>query len=400
MSADPTTWGPQTNGWVTPSAAEILEAVETDQLALISPNLDIDPDSPTGQTNGIFVAQLARVWEALGALEASRTRDGAEGAMLDELGKLTGTSRDEARATTVSCNCTLTSGTTITTEHLASIAGRPEITFAPIADFTAPSTGTHAVMFECTEIGPVVVSPATLTVISTPVSGWTAVTNPSAGITGSEVATDADTRIEQERDLAAAGSATSIAIASDIVYDDADGTGVAGVLYCRVLENDTDTTDGDGLPPHSIEVVVHTDGTESASALREAIWKAKPAGCYTHGTTSGTYVDENGDSHTVRYSGVSDVDIYATYTVSVGTDFAGDAALKQAIVDAMTARCGISDDVNYVYMQALPLTQVGVTDVTAFAVGTAPAPTGHVNIAIGLRQRARFTTANISVTHA
>lgn len=399
MSSDPTTWGIQPNGFVVPTASELLEAVVNDEHSLIKADLDTDPDSPTGQQNGIFVAQLARVWELVGALESSRSRDGAENALLDEQGKLTGTARDAARATTVVCTCTLTGGTTITTSHLASVVGKPETTFSPVADFSAPSTGTHSVVFQCTETGPVAVSSGTLTVISTPVSGWTAITNASAGITGTDIASDADTRVEQESDLSAAGSTTAAAIEADIRYNDASGAGVAGVLYCKCLENVTETVDGNGLPAHSIEVVVYTDGTTVTAELVEAIFKAKGAGTETYGALSGTYYDDNGDSHLVRYSVVTDVPVYAVIHLQVDSTYEGDASVKTLFNETMTARCEIGDDVIHAFAKGVPFQAVGVIDVLSCYLGTAPVPTGVVNIPINTRQRAIFGASTTTVTH-
>lgn len=401
MSSDPTTWGIQPNGWVTPSAADILERIELDEKAYIRADIDVEADAPVGQINGIVAAQLGLAWEALGALEASRSRDGAEGAMLDELGKLTGSSRAVARATTVPCNVTLDAGTTLTVDNLASVAGKPEVTFYPVVDetsgFTAPTTGVHVITWRCTETGAVLVTPGTLTVITTPVSGWTAITNPTAGTIGGDSATDAQARLEQLEDLTATGSSTAAAIAADLPYDPATGVGVPGVLEAEALENYTDAVNIDGLPPHSIEAVLYTDGTEDVNAIAEAIFKAKPAGCTTYGTSSGTYTDERGDVHTVNYSVIGTVRTYLKFTLSKGSDYAGDTAVKAYVANTLNARYGVGADVIAVYVQALPMQLTGVLDVTAFTLGTVSPPVGATNISIGVRQRATFDPADITV---
>ena len=402
MSSDPTTWGVQDNGFVVPTATEILERLEEQERAYIDPNIDVEPDSPLGQQNGIFAAQLATAWEGIGALEAARSRDGAEGALLDEQGKLTGSARNPARATVVPCTVALTAGTTLLREHLASVAGKPELTFYPLVDettgFTATSTTTYTISFECSETGPITVLSGTLTVITTPVSGWTSITNPTSGTVGADVDTDAEYRLEQDNALAAAGSSTAAAIQAALAYDEAAGTGVEGVISCSVLENYTDTVDGNGVPPHSIEVVVYTDGTESANDIAAKIFTEKPAGCGTYGDLSGTYTDVNGTTHTVYYSEVTPVPIYLSYTLTTGTGYVGATAVKAYVVAQLTERSVAGTDVNYVFTRALPMALTGVADVPTFTLGTSPTPSGTSNIAINVRQIATFDVARVVVS--
>jgi hypothetical protein len=402
LSSDPTTWGVQTNGFVVPTAHDILLALESDELGYVDPNLDIDADSPQGQANGIFAAQLALAWEAIGALEAARSRDGAEGALLDEQGKLTGTARDGARATVVPCQLALEAGTLIEQDALASIVGHPELTFYPnvdeISGFTAPATGSYNISFVCTQTGPIVVSPSTLTVITTPISGWTSITNAAAGVTGAEVATDAQARQEQEADLMQAGSSTAQAIQAALPYDAELLTGVPGVLSCSVLENYGDYTDENGLPGHSIEVVIYNDSTEDPDAIAAAIWAEKPAGIVTYGALSGSYTDVNGTVQTVRYSKTAARPVYLVYTLTKGAGYVGDTAVKAAIVAAMIAKyTETGADVNALHAHALPLALTGVLDVTAFALGFAPGPTGMSNLSVNVREIATFDVARVTI---
>lgn len=404
MSADPTTWGVQDNGFYAPTAAEIKECLEAQQRAYVSPDIDVDGDSVQGQYNGIFAAQLALAWEAVGALEAARTRGGAEGAMLDEIGMLTGSSRDAARPTIVPCNCVLTSGTTLTRDKLASVVGRPDLTFYPVVDaslgFTATSTGTYQISFACSQAGPIVIGTATLTVIATPVSGWTSVTNTSSGTVGSTVASDTDFRTEQELDLTASGTATAAAIEASLPYDEGTGAGVAGVLSATVLENYTDVTDANGVPARHIEVILYTDGTETPNDVATKIFEEKPAGCATYGSSHGYYVDQNNETHTVYYTLVDDVQIFIRYSLTTSTGYVGGAAVKDFVVEEATKRHKAGMTVNYVWLKALPLHLAGVTDVTACYVGRTFPPGLEENIEITSRELATFSALGIQVNGA
>ena len=402
MSADPTTWGVRTNGFYAPTAAEIKERIEAQQRAYVSADIDVDGDSVQGQQNGIFAAQLALAWEAVGALEASRTRGGAEGAMLDEIGMLTGSSRDEDKPTIVPCDVVLTSGTTLTRANLASVSGRPDLTFYPVVDedlgFTAPSTGTHQISFACSRTGPIVIGSGTLTVITTPVSGWTSVTNTSSGTPGQYVDVDTDFRIEQEAALTASGSATAAAIQSAMPYDSGTGAGVDGVLGCTVLENYSDVTDADGVPARHIEVILYTDGTEVANDVATKIFEEKPAGCATYGSSHGDYIDPNNVSHRVYYTLVDDVQIFISYNLSTTVGYVGDTAVKDFVAEQATLRHQAGTLVNYLWLKALPLQLAGVEDVLSCYIGKTTPPSLEANIVMTSRELATFTALGIQVT--
>jgi uncharacterized phage protein gp47/JayE len=79
-----------------------------------------------------------------------------------------------------------------------------------------------------------------------------------------------------------------------------------------VYENDTNSTDADGLPAHSITAVV--EGGADAD-VAQAIYGKKGPGCYTNGTTSVILTDEYGLPVTVRFYRPSYVDIDAVVNV-------------------------------------------------------------------------------------
>jgi hypothetical protein len=249
------------------------------------------------------------------------------------------------------------------------------------------------VVFEATETGPIPCAGGTLTVIATPTTGWTAVTNAVAGVTGSVGDTDAQFRVQQVADLTRAGSNTALAIAQDIEE-------VPGIVQCTCLENYTDNTDSNGLPPKSIEVVVYSDGTEVLADLGLAIWLAKPAGMVTVGSLSATFVDpDDGTTRTIRYSQVADRPVYLTYTLTKTTGYVGEAAIADAVVLSMTQRSGAGVPVSHLYAQYLPMRQTGVADVPTLQLGFSPGPTGQTNLAVSARERASFAAGNVSISY-
>jgi len=80
-----------------------------------------------------------------------------------------------------------------------------------------------------------------------------------------------------------------------------------------VYENDTDATDADGIPEHSISAVVQGgDVTEIATAI--AVKKTPGTG--TYGTTTEIVVDSNGVPNTINFFEPTEVPIDVEVTIS------------------------------------------------------------------------------------
>lgn len=400
MNTDTTTWGVQPNGFYTPTQEDLLAKIQQDQQTYIDIAFDISPDSPEGQNSGIFSRQLALAWEAIAALNAAQSRDGAEGDLLTRAGTLVGTPRNGPSTTKVVCSVTLEAGTTLEAGvSLASLVNKPDVLFTPTETHTAVLSGTVSLVFEAVEPGPIPCPAGQLTVISTPTTGWLGVGNPEVGVLGSvgDTLDDPAYRLRQVQDLARAGSSTAAALAVDLVYDAATGAGVPGVLDAWVLENDTDYTDANGVPPHAIEPVLYLDGTQVASQLARAIWEGKKAGTPTAGSSSASFTDDTGETRTVYYTEVVQRPVYLSYTLTTGTGYVGAPAVKSYLVDYLTTRYGVGADVLYLVARAAPLVLTGVTDVPTMTLGFAPAPIGVANLSIGPREIATFAAGNITV---
>ena len=164
------------------------------------------------------------------------------------------------------------------------------------------------------ETGPVQGYADTINDIVTAVAGWAAAWNDLDATVGQDEETDSELRLRRAQSVAAPGSGTVDAIRAAVLA-------VSGVGACFVLENDGDATDGDGLPPHSFEVVVLDDGFD-ADDIADEIWEHKPAGIYSNGDTAVNVIDAQGFTQTVRYSEPAEIEIWirATYTEDTEAD--------------------------------------------------------------------------------
>src|SRR5688572_30034380 len=307
----------------------IMQRIAEFQLANISPTLDVSAGSPQHGINLSFARQIDELW-TIAEQVYEIDPDVAAAFQLQIVSKLTGTARRGASHSTVSATVELDSGTTLLAgTHFANVTGQPENRWTPLANFTAPSTGSHQVVFRAEETGPIQAAAGTLEVINTSVTGWDSITNALAATVGRNIDDDDELRARREADVAQTGSATAQAIRADV-------NDVENVESVTVFENKGDVIDANGLPPHSVEVIVD-DGDPAAATdneIAQAIFDATGAGIRWFSTTgdSGVAADDQGVENTVPFSRVAFVPIHLAYEIEVTDEYTSDTEFKSFIV--------------------------------------------------------------------
>lgn len=396
---------------------------------------------------GIIAERWAELWELGEAINSSLDPDAATGASLDSLAALTGTFRDPASKSAVILTLTGTPGTDVltgsaastvstqvqfVTENDAEIAllpswvastayvignrvtnssrayvcitsgtsagsGGPTTTSSDITDNTVHwryiGEGTGAVDVDALAsiTGPLIAESGDITVIDTPVFGWDSVINLLDADPGSDIETDAELRTKRRLELTSSGDATADAIRADLLQ-------VEGVTFVNVFNNNTDTTDADGVPPHSVEILVQGGDDQD---IWDAIGTAVPVGIGTFGGEVGTFTDDEGEDHTVRFSRPTIITAYVDIELTKDPDtypIDGDDAVKLIVVTRVNPFPGIPG-LNIVAsrISAAVFFIDGVLDVTLVQVGTAPSPSSSATISVGLRELAEYDTSRITV---
>jgi uncharacterized phage protein gp47/JayE len=251
-----------------------------------------------GQVVGIVSELASIIWELLEAVNSSQDPEKATGAALDALCTLTGTFRPPASYSAVTLTLTGTpttvvpDGSTVDTESTAvefetvgdatidtadawgattayaledrvtnsgnvyecTLAGTSAGSGGPTTEeetitdgsvewtFLGAGTGAVDVLAKASETGPVVAAARDLTVITSEVSGWDGVINLLDATPGRNVASDEELRLLREAQLAGSGNTPIDSLRADLLdLDD--------VVAVTIFVNNTDTTDGDGMPP-------------------------------------------------------------------------------------------------------------------------------------------------------
>ena len=389
----PAPYGVTSAGFSRPSVQDLLALIEADQRAEISQTLDLSSDSVLGQVNGIIANQLGVAWEALEAVYDGNDPDRAEADAATSLAKLTGTNRQGASKSLLAGDravlVTLTAGTLLQAGiHFAHVAGKPDVRFTPRSDYTAAIDGEQPVDFESENTGGIQAPAGTLTIIATPVVGWSGVNNPQDAIPGRAADDDQDLFVRREQALALSGSSGVDQIRADVLA-------VQDVTSCQVFENWTSDVDAHGLPGKSFQVVLWDDSGADNDAVAQAIWGSKPGGIRPFGTQSGTATDTNGDPHTMYFDRAAAVPIYITCAVTPKDGYVGDAAFKLALATNLDTAMGTGADVS----------EWDISDaahglgakVSRIKFGTAPSPTLSDDVEITPLQIARFDTSRIAL---
>lgn len=404
------TWGLTSAGYVAKPLDQILSDMQADQLANISPNLNQQAPDPIAVLTGEVASELAELWQGEAALYSGMDPDTADGDQLTGVSLLTGTTRlDPSKTQVPGCTVNVDPGTYLagtlfartTSDTVNLYTNKTDVVngFGVASNFT--------VDFQAVDTGPLTVNASTLTIIAQAVTGWNSITNPTAGVPGTNGETDPDLRIRREGELSASGATTAAAIQSDVLTKMVTPTTSSNTLNCTVLHNDTDATDANGLPPHSIEVVAYQPGNTSAddTALANLILTQKAAGVGTNGTTSKTATDSEGNTETISFTRP------ATTTIYVSCNVKGNVT-AQAVVDALTAYTakawapGVSAIILATQASLFPspvdisVGVPGLTDILSFHIDTVHPAVASSNITIDVRHIAvlSMTAADVTVT--
>lgn len=370
----------------------MLAEVEAEQRA--GPGmegLDLSARSVGGQFNATLLAQLFEVWQALEGVNDAGNPDAANDDSLDNVSALTGTSRDQPTKTTIEdVDVTLNAGITLPVGSVAHIANQPTQRFLSVTEVTADvlSAETLQTDFIAETAGEVVAAANQLTVIAETVTGWTAVNNPIAGLTGTDLETDEQLRVKRLLELALGGCATIDSLFANL-------SDTLNVTDVRVIANDSNVDVG-SLGPHTIRCVVKGGTIEDVA---QTIFDTKAAGIETFGTESVQVTDSQGFFQEINFDRPVPVSFHAEVTVLTDNKFPADgAALVQQAISDYANGLSLGATVVYQAVQCAPLSVTGVIKVTALTIGFASSPTGMTDLPTDIADDVTSDTGDVIVT--
>jgi uncharacterized phage protein gp47/JayE len=373
-----------------PNYADIYQSLQASFQEIYGPDSYITPDSQDGQLLAIFAKAISDCNETAIKVYNDFSPVSAQGAGLSSLVRLSGITRLSPSNSQVDVDLVGVVGTVITNGKVAGPDGNQ---WSLPALVTIPGAGHILVTALCDTEGAIEAQVGTITQIVTPTLGWQSVSNPTIASAGAPVETDAALRLRQQESVAQPSKTVLFGILGAV-------KAVTGVTEAVVYENDTNSTDSNGLPPHSISVVVL--GGDAAD-IASAIMLRKTPGAFTYGDVTVPTEDDVGIIHNISFFVPSSVQILVSVQIRALTGYSGTTglAIKQAIADYINALL-IGQDV-VISRLYLPTQLNGGAgseqfELQTLLISTSPAPPAAFDVVVPFNSTAACNVADITLT--
>ncbi|GAA7771010.1 hypothetical protein RN01_29895 [Cupriavidus sp. SHE] len=314
------------NGITAPTYADVLEYLKEQFRGIYGADTYLEADSQDGQLLAVFASAINDANAVAIAIYNSFSPSTAQGAALASNVKINGITKHASSYSTADLLLVGQVGAPIINGIAKDVNG---VKWSLPASVVFPPAGQTTVTATCQTIGAVAAPAGSINQIGTPTLGWQSVTNPAAADMGEPVESDAALRQRQT---------VSTALPSLTILDGIIGavSNLTGVSRLAAYENDSASTDANGLPPHSISLVVEGGDVQ---AIADAIAKKKTPGSPTYGTTAIVSTDVYGRPITIRYFRPTTAPITATVTMKAlaGYTTQAGAAIQKAVSDYVNA---------------------------------------------------------------
>lgn len=301
------------NGLQTATSAELTAQFVADFQTIYGTDIVTTPDSPDGQMIGIFVQAVLDLEDLLTQIYNGFDPDTAIGKVLDQRVAINGIQRKAGTYTIT--NIQIVTNQSVTLNGLDTAPDNP-YTISDSAGtrwylantVTTGSAGTFTYQFRAQNPGATLTIPNTITIPVTIVLGVQSVNNPTTYLSlGLNEETDAQLRIRRLKSVALSSQGYLAGLIASL-------NNITGITGAYVYENNTGVTDANGIPGHSIWVIVN--GLVSDADVATAIYNKRNAGCGMKGAQSYTITQLDGSPFVVRWDVVQVEDLYIKFNVS------------------------------------------------------------------------------------
>jgi len=383
--------GVDSTGFTIKTLQEVLADLDASLRTELGENLRLDADSVLGQIRGAIGTEISLVWEALAEVSAALDPDQSVGVYLDALAALSGiTPRQQATLSTGTITVNGTGGTIIPA------GSRVRDTASTVTVETTEAVtiaGATPVSVQALVTGPIEAGAGTLTVIVTPVAGWSSSTNAAALTPGQDIESDLQLRARREASLQASGTGTDGGIRAALLEI---------VEQAVILSNRTNSTASDGTPAHAVRAILYPDPSSASveATIATAYFGQLPAGIQAWGTAvTATVTDSQGVDQIIEWDYATEVDTFidVSVTLAPGSDIVA-SDITAAIVAYVNA-LEVGDDVRILRLyQAIQAVSDDVLSASALAVDIIDPPVATSDLVIAIDEIARTASANIGVT--
>lgn len=335
------------NGLQVKDLSEIRDEIIADLKVAYGDDINVDQDTPDGQAINIFALAVKDTLDVLTQVYSSFDPDQAIGRVLDDRVSINGIQRLAGTHTTTPV--------VVETDRALNLVGldsslpeNPPANVFTVADTegnyfyltssqTIAGAGFNSFSFTAKEIGAIQTVPNQLNKLVTTVLGVKTVNNPvtTGTVTGLNEETDTALRLRRQKSV-------SLASQGYLQSLEAELQNISGVVYSKVYENTSSVTDGDGIPSHSIWVIV--EGGSDAN-IGYAIYTKRNAGCGMKGSVIVDVTRPDGSIFQVQFDRTQTQNLYVKFDAhSISGAPLDTTYIKEQL--ALGLSLGVGDDVN------------------------------------------------------
>lgn len=309
------------DGLTLKTSAEIKEELEDGYRNIYGADINIEADAPDGQKIAMLLQMALDNRDMIQQVYSSLNPNGAVGTVLDARVAINNIQRISGDFTLVPVDITVDRALEL--KGLDDQANNPDATDAftiqdnggnkfllvdtfEFSNITTLGANQRSLIFRSQKVGAVEVTVNTIQTQVTIVLGVTDVNNSSGVLTqGEEQESDPELRLRRERSVAKPSSSYVDSIRSEIFSKE-------NVIDCLVFENVMDTTDADGIPPHSIWTIVEGGASND---IAQAIYDKKSEGAGMKGDIEVEMVSQSGQILVIKFDRVVDEDLYIKFVI-------------------------------------------------------------------------------------
>lgn len=333
------------SGYVGLSLTQILENLKESvfNAGALGPEVSTGDHTVLGMHLESDAIELSFLYDLLGDIVASGDPDSAEGVQQDNLNRLRGAVRNEARKSTAIVACGGVNTTVIPAGSIVSIGSAGERWLTNVGIVIAGGSTDVAVTAENT--GAIEAAIGAINTIVTTITGWNTVTNAAEAELGEPVESDADYRLRSED--TGTGTTTEEAIYTRLSeQDDIDAV--------VVVSNRSNAVDANGTDPHAMWIVVYPN-TADQQNIAEVIWGEAGAsgGIDLRGAVTATVTDASGDQQQIRWDWATALDLWVSVVGTKDENYpTGGGALVEEAITAYFATVRVGADINPLPIEA------------------------------------------------
>ena len=270
-----------------------------------------------------------------------------------------------------------------------------------LSDNLTTSSVTTLADFATVEYGKLIFPNGTITVMITNISGFNAVENLIEPTYGRLQETDVELRHSYLAKSAIRSTRMIDSICSQLINN------VPNVESATGYENDTDDTDKEGRPPHSVEIIV--DGGDETS-IASIILDKKAAGIQTFGSITVNVATEYGDSIPVSFNRPEYIYVWMKVTLDADKSYLptnyANLTIESIVEDASKLQAG-DNMLSQTFNDGIYSAVGGVTYVDIKCAATKDSehiPTSEeytkVNVSVESRQKIVIADTRIEVVYS